>query len=146
MTLRRPDAEHRPAPPTDGLAGQYFAWHRDRELRLQRCDDCRTWIHPPQHSCGSCGGDSFSWQPASGHGTIFTWAVTHRPFHPAFSDETPYICAIITLDEGPRVLSMLRDIADDAVVDGLPVSVEFELREGDSLVAIFVPTDRKAPT
>jgi uncharacterized OB-fold protein len=79
------------------------------------------------------------WELTRGRGEVFSWSVTHRSFHPAFADEIPYVCAIVTLDEGPRVLSMLRGVAVDDVVDGLPVSVEFEPRQGDSVVAIFVP-------
>jgi uncharacterized OB-fold protein len=137
--MSRPNTEQLPAPPNDGLAGEYFAWHRERELRVQRCADCRTWIHPPQFSCRTCGGHALVWEPTRGRGTVFSWSVTNRSFHPAFADEIPYICAIVTLDEGPRVLSMLRDIAADDVTSGLPVAVDFESRQGGAAVAIFVP-------
>jgi uncharacterized OB-fold protein len=56
-----------------------------------------------------------------------------------FDAENPYIAAIVTLDEGPRLLTMLRDIEQDAVAAGLRVSVDFERRENDTAVAIFVP-------
>jgi uncharacterized OB-fold protein len=137
--MARPDTTKHPAPPTEGLAGEYFAWHGQKELRLQHCQECSAWIHPPQFACPACGGARLEWVLSSGRGVVFSWTVTHRPFHPAFAEATPYLCVIVTLDEGPRVLSMLRDIDIGEVVDGLPVVVDFEVREGGSMVAVFVP-------
>jgi uncharacterized OB-fold protein len=144
--MGRPDTSQHPGPPLEGLAGEYFGWHQQRELRLQHCQKCSTWIHPPQFACTGCGATALEWSLTTGRGSVFSWTVTHRPFHPAFAGETPYLCVIVTLDEGPRVLSMLRDIDIDGVAGGLRVAVDFEAREGGSMVAVFVPAvrDREA--
>jgi uncharacterized OB-fold protein len=80
-----------------------------------------------------------AWQRVTGTGAVFTWAITHRSFHPMFADEVPYIAAIVTLDEGPRLLTMLREIDADGLVAGLRVTVDFEARDNGATVAVFVP-------
>ena len=75
----------------------------------------------------------------AGTGNLFTWTVTHRSFHPMFEAEVPYVAAIVTLDEGPRLLTMLRDVDPADLVAGLRVAVEFEARQPDAVVAVFAP-------
>ncbi|HEY8473717.1 MAG TPA: OB-fold domain-containing protein [Natronosporangium sp.] len=128
----------RPGPPAEGLAGEYFGWHARGEFRLQRCDGCQRWHHPPVLTCPACGSEQLSWQPASGRGEVFTWTVTHHPFHPAFSAAGPYPCVVVTTEEGPRVLSTVRDVAPAQLRAGLPVQVDFE-PAGDGAVAVFRP-------
>jgi uncharacterized OB-fold protein len=79
------------------------------------------------------------WHPVGGSGAVFTWTVTHRAFHPMFDAELPYIAAIVTLDEGPRLLAMLRDVEPEGVVADMRVRVAFEQRAGNTAVAVFVP-------
>ena len=61
-----------------------------------------------------------------GTGSVYSYAVTHRAFHPAWADRVPYAVVTVTLDEGVRMVSDLdpRDTARVAV--GLPVEVYFE--------------------
>jgi uncharacterized OB-fold protein len=42
------------------------------------------------------------------------------------ADKVPYIAALIELDEGPRVLTNLRNCAEEQVQVGMPVKVLFE--------------------
>jgi uncharacterized OB-fold protein len=129
----------RPLPPAEGLAGEYFAWHARGELRLQRCAGCRRWNHPPVVTCPACGGTELSWQPVSGRGEVFTWTVTHHPFHPAFTADGPYACVVVATEEGPRVLSTVRGVPPGELVAGMPVVVDFEPVGDGAAVAVFRP-------
>jgi len=42
------------------------------------------------------------------------------------ADKVPYIAALIELEEGPRVLTNLRNCSEDTVQIGMPVSLIFE--------------------
>lgn len=130
-----------PGPPSDGLAGEYFAWHDKEELRIQRCSDCERWIHPPQWLCPTCGSRTLEWIRTSGRGTLFTWTRTHYQFNPEFSTEPPYICAVVQLEEGPKILTSLVGAEDAALAIGMPVVIEFETRQ-EAKVAVFVPQDQ----
>jgi uncharacterized OB-fold protein len=52
--------------------------------------------------------------------------VVQRPPSPPFSEDVPYVVAIIDLDEGPRMMSNVIDTAPEEVRVGMPVEVVFE--------------------
>ena len=51
-------------------------------------------------SCESCGID---FSPTSGRGTVYSFAVVHRVYHPGFTDAVPYVVGVVELEEGPRL-------------------------------------------
>ena len=59
----------------------------------------RSWF-PPTVMCPSCGSTDHEWVEASGRGTVFSYVVMHRVYHPGFADKVPYVVAVIELEEG----------------------------------------------
>jgi uncharacterized OB-fold protein len=104
---------------------------------LPRCTACAGYTEPGQPCCSSCGGE-LDWVPASGAGTVFSYAVVHQVFDPSLAGEVPYVVAIVELAEGPRMVTRL--IGFDAVGPsvGAPVQVAFQLF-GDRRLPIFRP-------
>jgi len=90
---------------------------------VQRCGDCGAYVFIPQPACTSCFSESLEWVATSGRGAVYSFSVVHRPQRPEFA--TPYVVAIIELDEGFHMLTNLVDIAPDDVRVGLPVEVAF---------------------
>lgn len=129
----------KPAPPDADLAGEFFAWHARGELRFQRCATCRTWVNPPRRLCPVCATPTLEWEPSTGRGVLFAWTRTHYPFSPAFADDVPYLCVVVELDEGPRMLSSLVGDGGDRPTIGMPVTVDFEPRQDGTAVAVFRP-------
>jgi uncharacterized OB-fold protein len=111
-------------PSTEGLNGEFYAFLAAGELRLQRCGACGTWRHPPRIRCAHCGSRDVNWEPASGHGHVFSWTVTHRAVDPAFTP--PYAILVVELEEGPRLVGNLRGLEPSELVLDLPVVVEIE--------------------
>jgi hypothetical protein len=107
-----------------GLNAEFYEFLARGELRLQRCDGCGRWRHPPRVLCAECGSEAYSWQPAAGTGRLFSWTVTHRPIDPAF--EVPYVVAVVELDEGPRLVGNLTGVEPAALRLDLPVVVDVE--------------------
>lgn len=95
------------------------------ELRIQRCDACGRAVFYPRSICPHCHADQLSWIVASGRGTIYSYTVAHQAFG-MFADETPFIVAIIELEEGVRMMSRIIDAPRERVAIGLPVQVTFE--------------------
>ena len=58
-----------------------------------------------------------------------------RAYHPAF--DPPYAVAIIELDEGPRLYSNVLGVDPHAIVQGLPVQVDFEDLDGEHTSPVF---------
>jgi uncharacterized OB-fold protein len=59
-------------------------------------------------------------------------------YFPAFEAEIPYNVAYVTLDEGPRMMTNLVEIENDAIECDMPVEVVFE----DVTPAISLPKFR----
>jgi uncharacterized OB-fold protein len=125
----------RPLPRRDGLAGEYYAWIARGELRFQRCRACGRWRHLPRPICPDCHSRDWSWERSSGTGRVYTWTVTYRPLHPAFTD-VPYAQVLIEMDEGPRVLSWVVDVDPDDLTFGMPVEVGF-MEVGGTTLPVF---------
>lgn len=103
------------------------------ELLLQQCSACGTFRHPPSAVCPNCLSAQHAWVPASGRGTVYTFAVVRQALSKAWEDKVPYTVAVVELEEGPRFLTELVDIAPDDVTIGIPVAVLFTERDGLTL-------------
>ena len=107
-----------------GLNAAFYGFLARGELRLQRCESCGAWRHPPRHRCAACGAVEARWDVPSGRGRLFTWTVTHRAVDPAFTP--PYAVVVVELDEGPRLVGNLRGLDPADLELDLPVVVELE--------------------
>lgn len=125
-----------PLPRLTGLTGEWYGWLKQGELRFQRCGRCARWRHLPRVLCPECASGEWSWERSSGQGTVYTWSTTHRPLHPAFC-ETPYAQVVVELEEGPRVLSSVTDVAPCDLEIGMPVQVVFDAIAANVTVANF---------
>ena len=108
------------------------------ELRLQHCDDCGHVQFPPRKLCSRCFSEAVTWRTASGKGTVRSWSKVTLPGAPGLEEEVPYIAALVELEEGPTMLSVLRECEPEAVDFDMPVSVIFEAR-GETKVPYFTP-------
>ncbi|MCK9486974.1 MAG: Zn-ribbon domain-containing OB-fold protein [Dehalococcoidia bacterium] len=107
------------------------------ELHLQACASCSALQHPPRAMCASCGSFDLGWRQASGRGSVYTYAVTHQPIHPALQGFTPFATVLIELEEGPRLASNLVDVAPDEIEIGMPVHVVFEPLNEEITLPLF---------
>lgn len=115
-----------PLPKPTALSEGFWQAARRHELVVQSCDQCHRLRHYPQYLCPFCYSPEWSWTPVQGTGTIYSYAVTHRSFHPAWNDRVPYAVVTVTLDEGVRMVSDLDRGDTENVAIGLPVTVIFE--------------------
>lgn len=99
---------------------------RRHELRLQRCDACGSFWFPPSAVCPRCLSESWVWARTSGRGTVYSFAVFHRVYHPGFAGDLPYVVAVVELEEGPRLPTSIVGIDHGAIRCDLPVEVLFE--------------------
>jgi uncharacterized OB-fold protein len=125
-------------PKLDGTNDHYWTGGEHGELRILRCDDDGTWIHPPAPICPTCHGRSLTPAATSGTGVVHTYTINHQPWYPGL--EPPYAVAIVALPEqdGLRLTAGLVDVAVDDVRIGLPVRVTFEHRD-DVWLPFFAP-------
>ncbi len=115
-------ADVRPLPIPDDDTRRFWEGCREHKLLFQKCHACSFVRWPPSIACPSCYSSETEWINASGKGKIYTFAVYHRAFDPAFRDRLPYIAAIVELDEGPRLATNIigcfpNEVACDARVE-----------------------------
>lgn len=84
-----------------------------RQLKLQRCKHCSTWLYPPGPSCPKCLSCDLEWTPVAGEGTIVSWVVFHRHYLPAYPP--PHNAIAVRLKEG---VTMISNLEGDMPVDG----------------------------
>ncbi|MGH6621903.1 MAG: Zn-ribbon domain-containing OB-fold protein [Alphaproteobacteria bacterium] len=120
-----------PAPIVNADSAPYWEGARNGRLLLQRCRDCGTLRFFPRYLCTACGSDHTEWAEASGRGTVHSFTIVHRAAFPEFQARTPYVVALIDLEEGPRMMTNI--VGDDAleVAIGDAVTVAFEERGTD---------------
>jgi uncharacterized OB-fold protein len=96
------------------------------ELRFLRCDDCGTWIHPPQPRCPACLSKAVAPRAVSGRGTVLTYTVNRQPWYPNL--DPPYVVAIVDLPEQDdlRLTTNLVNVDPEQVTFDMPVRVVFE--------------------
>lgn len=114
--IPRPTRETRP----------YWDACRKGELMVQRCKNCGTHQFYPRMMCTACDSDSVEWTRVSGRGQVRSYTVVRRPVSPAYAAETPYIVALIELEEGPTMMSNVVGCDPEAIAVGMPVEVQFE--------------------
>ena len=79
----------------------------EEKLLIQRCANCSKLRHYPRPMCDACHSFEFDWISSSCKGSIYSWSVSHHPFHPAFQDKVPYIMITAQLEEPVRLLAPL---------------------------------------
>lgn len=74
-------------------------------LVLPRCNACGGWTYYPRPFCMHCFSKDVAWRQASGRGTLYSFAINHAK---AKGFEAPFVIAVVTLEEGPRMLTNLE--------------------------------------
>ena len=92
--------------------------------------------------CAQCGSWEWEWAKSSGRGKLFTWTVVTLAMYPAFKDEVPYAVALIEMEEGPRIVSRIVDVAPEDLSMDMPLEVIFE----DVTDEVTLPKFRRADT
>ncbi len=112
-------------PSLEGLTAQFYEHCRREELSFQRCSRCGRWRHVPRLTCAGCGSNSWSWQRSSGRGgVVFSHTVIHRALHPGFDEAVPFVCAVVEMDEGVRMVARIVDLVADRTAVLVDAAVE----------------------
>jgi uncharacterized OB-fold protein len=126
-----------PLPHPTPLSRPHWDGCREGRLRVQRCRSCGTHVFIPRPVCTACLSEELEWVESSGRGTLYSHTTVHRPQRPEF--DTPYIVAIVELEEGWHMLSNLVDVDRDAVAIGMPLEVCFREMTEEVTLPFFRP-------
>ena len=134
----------RPLPQLTPMNEWFWTSGADGHLRIQRCADCRAFVHPPVPICPACRGRSWAPEAVSGAGTVIGFTVNTQPWLPDFPP--PYVVANVALADDPAVhlTTNITGCEPDDVHIGQVVQVQFEQQE-DVWLPLFKPTGETDP-
>jgi uncharacterized OB-fold protein len=141
-----PSTPVKPVPVPDEASEPFFAGALLGRLMLLRCPECGTFQSPTGYlrapvrpRCVACFSAGLAWAPASGRATLYTFAIMHQLYDPAFAAELPYNLAVVETEEGARLTSQVVDCANDELRIGMPLVAVFERVSPDVAVPKFRP-------
>ena len=96
------------------------------ELIGKKCKTCDFQMLDPSFSCPNCGSSNLEQFTFSGKGKIYTFTLVMVGFG-HLASRAPYILAIVELEEGLKILTIVEDLDKDKVFIGN--SVQFKRSE-----------------
>ena len=78
------------------------------QLIIQHCEDCTRHYFPPAPVCPWCTSRKVAWGEVSGRGVLFSYVLAQNPW-PQWNMSGPATMAMVELEEGPRLISMVVD-------------------------------------
>ncbi len=109
-------------------------------LELPRCRSCGALHYYPRGACPRCLSGDLVWERVRGTGRVHTFTIVHRG-QKGFPVPTPYVLAVVELDEGPRMMTTLVDVDPAAVKIGMPVEVTFRDVSDAIALPLFRPRE-----
>jgi hypothetical protein len=128
----------KPLPTVDDVNRPFWTAAAEGRLVIQECAQCGHRQFYPRALCTQCGGEP-GWIECSGRGEVHTFTIVRQMGMRPFRDELPYVVAMVTLEEGPRLMGNVTDVDPDAVRIGLPVEVYFVRAAEDVGIPMWRP-------
>lgn len=115
----------RPGPVVHEHERPFWAGGARGELTVQRCRECGGLNHPPTMRCRHDHSADLEWTVLSGRGRVEGWTVNRHQWFPGFPP--PYVVAVVTLVEDPRVrlLTNLVGLDPSDIRHGMEVRATF---------------------
>jgi uncharacterized OB-fold protein len=132
----------RPLPqPITPEARPYWDGLKQGKLMLPRCGACGHVFFYPRVICPACAARDVGWIEASGRGRLHSFAIAHQSINRAMKVPTPYVLALVELDEGPRMMGNLVNVAPDPsrLRCEMPVRVVFSRLTDDVTLPLWEP-------
>jgi uncharacterized OB-fold protein len=123
----------RPRPQVTEASQPYWASIAEHAMRLQRCTRCGTYRFYPTAVCPACWSTGVRWEPVSGDATLHSFTIVHKPVTDAFADETPYVVALVTLAEGPTLMTNVVGVPHEDLAIGMALRIVYRDFDGFSL-------------
>jgi uncharacterized OB-fold protein len=128
----------KPLPIRDAENAPYYDALQRHEMRLQRCQNGH-FRYPVSPICPDCLSPDFTWEPVSGHGTLYSFVIVHQLYDSGFKDQLPYNVGVVELDEGPRLVTNIVGCANEDLAVGMAVRVLYEDVTPEFTLAKFAP-------
>ncbi len=99
-------------------------------LVASKCKSCGKFFYPTRAICLNCGSQEMVETPLAGKGSVYTYTTVHHQV-PGALLKVPYVLAIIAMDEGCSVRTVITEKWESVKV-GQRVEAYFEKIKEDS--------------
>ncbi|WP_051637094.1 Zn-ribbon domain-containing OB-fold protein [Rhodococcus sp. UNC363MFTsu5.1] len=120
--------DQRALPELTDLTAAHWTSGASGRLSVRRCVRCLRWSFPPSRCCRHCWSADFTVEPVTGKGVLLTWTEVRDP---GAQERSPYLVAVVELEEGIRLLLGLTGTEPGALRVDMPIRLYFEHLGGD---------------
>jgi len=113
----------RPLPSPTPETQMFWDSCRNRAMELPQCQACRKFHFYPRSMCPYCWSRDLKWVQTSGLATLYSYVISHRALA-GFESVTPYVIAVVELEEGVRMMTNLVGVKPDPC----DISIDMALR------------------
>jgi uncharacterized OB-fold protein len=141
--MARPDI-----PTIDTASAPYWEAAKEGQLLIAECTACGKVHHYPRPFCPHCWSEDVHPVQASGTGTIYTYSTVYVNDLAPFKERLPYVAAIVELDEGPRLMTLIEGVEPERLGVGIAVTAVFRAVDDEDpdspYLTVFTPSEEHA--
>jgi uncharacterized OB-fold protein len=116
----------------------FWAKAKEGKFVIQYCRDTGKPQFFPRPVSLATGRRNLEWREVSGRGTVYSFTNTFSAW-PGHEDRVPYLCALVELDEGVRLIANLMHVKAPDVKIGMKVKLCWEKLSEDINYPAFEP-------
>lgn len=130
----------KPLPTPSATSAPFWQAAHKGKLKIQYCSHCNSYQHYPRAICANCWHDDIEWKRCSGKGTVYSFSICYAAGLPSFKGETPYVVAMVELEEGVMMTTNIINCKPSDVTIDMPVEAVFEQVTEDCTLIKFSPS------
>jgi uncharacterized OB-fold protein len=129
----------RPIPVPNEWTQPFWDAAKREVVALQRCQQCRSFQHPPYATCVKCVSTDLRFEPVRGQGAIYAYTIMYHTGDKRFASAVPYASIVVEFDDAPGALMVgnLLNAPYTAAKVGRRVQVVFEKLNDDITLPQF---------
>ena len=112
----------------------YIHYLLNQTIALPKCNKCNELHFFPRVICPYCGDNDLEWQTISGKGEVYSTTTIRRKAERGGD----YNVSLISLEEGPRMMSCVKSINSELIKIGDKVIASIN-NEGNEPFVVFTP-------
>lgn len=132
----------KPLPYPTPISETFWNGLNSQKVLIQQCEDCGGWVFYPRKHCTHCWSNQVSFKEVSGQATLYTYTISRVPTLPEFSDEMPQMLAVVELQEGVRMNTVLVGLSENEVKVGMKLKPVFHHVTADKTLLKFTGVDK----
>ncbi|MEM3506277.1 MAG: Zn-ribbon domain-containing OB-fold protein [Candidatus Bathyarchaeia archaeon] len=104
---------------------QFYNFCNEGKFAAVKCKECNSLYIPPKQICSKCYSSNLEWVFLSGKGKLISFTIIHIA-PPEFQGLAPYIIGIVKLNEGIKLLGIIKNIDVEKLKIGMDLEIDFE--------------------